>query len=344
MRSAEEQLAAALIAGDVEAFERLLAPDFVLRGSPDVGRALWIDNARKLCWGDRFEIDDFRLVRAAPDTAIVTLVLTTDQDPSTCEPAVVRSLLTDVWRRSGDRWELFLRHTGPAGASVDVQFTRAAPPARLIEGSAELSVVSTGGNTDTQSLGLGSSVVWRPGRWTTDGQVSFVRSEASGVETARSLVASVRQGRTLTARMDAFGRLEYLANEFAGVEDRISVDAGLGWKALDSAAHSLRLDAGIGYSHEARRTQPDVRTALTNIAGVYRWQRRRTASVDNATLLTASFDRAGDWRVRNMLALTLTVTRLLSVKLAHDLKHVNAPPAGFRKTDRTLSAALVARF
>jgi hypothetical protein len=45
IRAAEEQLAAALIAKDAAAFERLLAPEFVLRGAPDVERATWIANA-----------------------------------------------------------------------------------------------------------------------------------------------------------------------------------------------------------------------------------------------------------------------------------------------------------
>ena len=343
LRAAEERLAGALLASDVDAFERLLAADFVLRGTPDLPRAAWIENARILCWGDQFAVDDFRVAGATADTAIVTLVLTTDQDPATCEPATVRSLITDIWRRTDDGWQLALRHTGPAGSSLEVQFAKAAPPPPLFEGSAELSLVSTGGNSDTESLGVGSVLFWRPGRWTSEVQVSFIRSEASGVATARALVAAARQARVLSPRIDAFGRVEYLANEFAGIEHRTTVDAGLGWKPLASAAHTLRLDAGIGYSHE-QRPDDDLSSALANVAGVYRWQRSRAASVDNAVLFTASLARAADWRLRNTLALMMAITRLLSVKLAHDLKYVNAPAAGFRKADRSLSAALVAKF
>jgi putative salt-induced outer membrane protein YdiY/ketosteroid isomerase-like protein len=344
LRAAEERLAAALIAKDVDAFETLLAADFVLRGSPDVTRDGWIDNARTLCWGDQFEIADLRVVPILSETAIVTLTLVTNRDPASCEPAVIRSLLTDVWRRQDEGWTLVLRHSGPAGSSLDVQFARTAAPPPVIEGSAELSLVSTGGNSDTETLGLGGSVIWRAGRWTTDGQVSFIRGEAFDVETARSLVTSVRQGRAITPRLDAFGRLDYLVNEFAGIDRRSSVDAGLGYKAVDTGPQRLRLDVGIGYSHETRVAGADVDSALTNIGAVYRWRLHRAASLDNASLLTASLDRGDDWRLRNTLAVTTTMTRRLSLKVAHDLKYVNLPAPGFATTDRSLSAALVAKF
>jgi len=320
LKDAEQLLASALVAKDAEAFERLLAADFVLRGAPDVTRSVWIDNALKLCWGDRFEIGDFRVARALPDMAVVTLVLTTSRDPKTCEPATIRSLLTDVWRREQDGWRLALRHSGPATGSVDTQFEKIEPPPPMVEGSAELSLVSTGGNSDTESLGLGSSIIWRPGRWTTQGQVSFIRSETAGIETARSLAASVRQGRTITPRLDAFGRLEYLSDEFAGIETRATIDGGVGYKAIDDSIHTLLLDLGLGYSHEARVAGADQDSALANLAGTYLWRLHRSSSIESASLFTASLDRAGDWRFRNSLALTAAMTRTFSLKLSHSLK------------------------
>ena len=70
----------------------------------------WIKNALTLCWGDRFEIADFSIARQTADLAVVSLLLTTQSDPSTCEPAVIRSLLTDVWVRESGAWRLAVRH------------------------------------------------------------------------------------------------------------------------------------------------------------------------------------------------------------------------------------------
>jgi hypothetical protein len=103
LRQAEDALARALVAGDAVAFDTLLAPEFVLRGAPDVPRATWMANALSLCWGDRHEIDDFAVPSANGEVAVVSLVLTTFRDPQTCEPAIIRSLLTDLWRRTASQ-------------------------------------------------------------------------------------------------------------------------------------------------------------------------------------------------------------------------------------------------
>lgn len=344
LRAAEQTLAAALVAKDEQTFARLLATDFTLRGTPNVDRAGWIANALKLCWGDRAEITDFQVVQSAADSAIVTLVMTTNRDPVTCQPATVSSLITDIWRREPGGWRLALRHSGPAAAGVGTQFAKTDPPPPLVEGSAELSLVSTAGNSEMSSLGVGGTLIWRPNPWKTDARVSFIRSETRDVETARAFVASVRQARTLTPKLDAFGRFEFLVDEFAGIDNRWTLDAGLGFTAMDDARHRLRFDAGIGYAHESRLTGADLDGALANLAGTYRWQFRQNASLDNLSLFTLSFDRAEDWRFRNSLAVSAAMTRLLSLKVAHELKYVNAPVEGFEKTDRVLSAAVVAKF
>ena len=218
------------------------------------------------------------------------------------------------------------------------------PPPPRREGTAELSLVSTGGNSETQSLGLGSSFIWRPDPWTTHARISFVRSEAEGVETARALTAWVRQGRTLTPKLDVFGRVEYLENEFAGIDNRVTVDGGFGYKFVDTGRHLVRADAGLGYAHESRLVGDDLSTALLNLAGLYRWKFNDTASIENGSLFSSSFDDGDDWRFRNAFAVTATMTRLLSLKVAHELKFVNAPVQGFEKTDRLLSAAIVAKW
>lgn len=343
LEQAERALAAALLADDTATFERLLATDFVMRGAPDVDRAAWIANALDFCWGDEAAVSDFRVVAQDDDTAIVSLLLTTNRHPDTCEPAILRSLLTDVWRRDGDAWRLALRHSGPAG-DVTTQFALEDAPPPLVEGTAELSLVNTGGNADTQTLGMAGGLIWRPDGWTTDARVSFVRTAAESVETARSFIAGVRQSRAINARLDAFGRFEYRMNEFAGIDGRITLDGGLAYKLLDRGAHRIGVDAGIGYSREDRVSAATVSSAIANLGGVYRWRLSGSTTLAESALFTAVLDDGDDWRFGNSLALTTTVSRVFSVKLSHELKFVNQPVAGFEKTDTILSAALVARF
>lgn len=218
-----------------------------------------------------------------------------------------------------------------------------APPPRW-ERKAELSLVATGGNTDTQTLGLGASLVFRPEGWTTDARTAFVRSEAAGLETARSLVADLRQARTLTPRVELFGRYGYLADRFAGIEHRHTGDGGVGYKLLLGPVHALRVDAGLGYTREARVVGEAVSFALANLGAAYKWQLSKSADITDAAILTQSLAEHSQWRFGNAFALAAAITRVFSLKLSHDTKFNNSPVPGFEKTDRLTSVALVARF
>lgn len=344
LREAETQLAAALVDKDPAGFARLLAPEFILRGSPDVPRDEWVKNALALCWGDKFEISDFSIASQTADTAVVSLLLTTYRDPVTCEPAIVRSLMTDVWRREGGAWRLALRHSAPPATTLAGQFARIAPPPPRWEGSAELAFVATGGNTDTQTLGAGTAVVWRPGPWTTRGRMAFVRSATADVVTAESFVAEIRPSRALSPRLEVFARGEYLVDRFSGIDYRTTADAGVGWVLLDGAVHKLKVDGGLGVTHEARLAGDDLTFASATTGAIYTWQIAPTAVLNEQPLLSIALAEPGNWRLQNTLSLSVTMNRRLSVRLSHELKRINRPVAGFRQTDTLLSAALVARF
>ena len=232
-----------------------------------------------------------------------------------------------------------------SGAAISsAQAPPAAEPPPRWERKAEASLVAASGNSDTQTVGLGASMVWRPGVWSTEAKAAFVRSEASNVETARSFSADLRQGRSLTPRVDVFGRFGFLSNEFAGVDARSTIDGGAGYKLLLGPVHTLRVDAGLGYSHENRVTGDELSFALANFGSGYKWQISRTADLTEAALLTTSLEEGEDWRFGNALALTAAITSVFSLKASHEVKHVNAPVPGYEKTDTLISVALVAKF
>lgn len=344
LRAAEEGLAAALTSKDAVALERLLAPGFVLRGAPDVPRATWIENALSLCWGDRYEMSDFAVVSENGNTAVVTLLLTTHQDPLTCERAVVRSLMTDVWIRQGGAWRLSLRHSAPPAATVSAQFDKVAPPPPRWERTAELSLLSTGGNTDTETIGAGASVTWRPGVWTTSGRAAYVRSAIDTAVTAESLLAEIRQARALSPRADLFARAEYLVDRFAGIDNRTALGAGFGWLLLDRAAQTLKVDGSLGVTHESRLAGEDLTFAAGTTSAIFTWRISRSATLSETAVFSTDLAEPDSWRLQNGLHLTAAMTRLFSVRIGHELKQVNRPVPGFRGTDIVMSAALVARF
>jgi putative salt-induced outer membrane protein len=220
----------------------------------------------------------------------------------------------------------------------------APPPPPRWERKAEVSLVATTGNTDTQTVGLGGSVIWRPGLWTTEARATYLRSEADDVLTAESFVAILRQARILTERFDVFGRVGFLSDEFAGVDARTTVDGGIGYKLLLGPIHTLRADGGLGYSHESRVTGEDLSFWLVSAGAAYKWQISKTADLTDGAIFTQSLEDGEDRRFGNAIALTAAITSVFSLKAAHELKFANAPVPGFEKTDTLISIALVARF
>jgi len=343
VRALEETLAQGLIGKDRAALDGLLAPDFVLRGSPDVDRATWLDNATSLCWGDQAVIDEFAIV-ALGDGVVATFTLTTDRNPTTCEPAVVRSVITDLWRPSGGAWRLVLRQSGPGGTKVEQQAAIFEPPPPRWETTSELSFVSTSGNTSTQTLGVGGDVTNRSGAWVSAGKVAFVRAATDGEETARSLGLDFRVSRDLTPRTGLFAHVGYLRDTFAGIEHRVGVDGGLAMKLVAAAPHALDLDAGVGYTSETRLAEADRSFATGTLVLDYTWALNDAAKLTNVGAFTANLQDGPDWRFSDTAAIAASLNRTLSLKLSYQVKFLNRPVPGFDKTDTIVSAAVVAKF
>jgi putative salt-induced outer membrane protein YdiY len=207
-----------------------------------------------------------------------------------------------------------------------------------------LSFVSTGGNTGAQTLGTAGELIWRAAPWTTEAKAVFVRAETDGLETARALLAQVRESRTISPRLDVFGRGGYLRDVYAGIDSRVTLDAGLGWLAVDSAPHALRLDGGLGYLIENRLAGDNLRSAIAQAVAKYKWAFSDTTDLTNDAAFLLPFEDGGAWRYTNTLAVSAGLSRLFSLKLSHALSYLNAPVPGFRKTDTIVSAALVAKF
>lgn len=340
--AAEQQLFMAMDTKDRPTLEQLLADDYVLRDNPDVSRETWLTNALTLCWGERANFENVQ-VRLLETTAVVSLVLTSYRDPTTCGPAELRSLITDVWVRGGGAWQLAVRHSGPAGeAGLGGQFAVVpqAPPA--FEGRAELLFVATGGNVSTETIGLAADATRRRGRGTTTAKTAFVRSGADGVDNAQSLALQVRHGVRVSDRVEAFGRGAYLRDAFAGIEHRVAAVGGVGFK-ISGAPRALAVDFGLGATTETRLGAEDERflTSTSNVR--FRWTPKPAIEIAAESAATANLQDGSDWWLASDLSVLSQVNQLLSAKLSYTVRYVNRPVPGFRRTDRTVSAALVFR-
>lgn len=340
----ERAIAGQLLTKDPAALERLLDEAFVMRGTPDRDRGAWIATAVTGCWGDRVDVDDVAVAFVSGDVALVTLKTTYHVDPATCEPAIVRSLITDTWRRGADgAWRLALRHASAPGG-LAAQFERLDAPPPPFEGRVYLSFLTTRGNTRTGSLAGGLDATWRARAWTTTGALSGLRADADGEPKARKSSVALRTARRLGDRISLFARTGALRDRFAGVDAQFTANAGVSLGVPLRAPHTLDIDISTGYLDEDRVSAARKQSMTGDLGARYHARLSSSVTILDAAIATMDLQEPGDWRARNQLALDVALRRWLSIELSHTLEYRRRPIEGFRGLDQSLSTSLVTRF
>jgi putative salt-induced outer membrane protein len=343
VRAVEDALVEAVQQHDRAILDALLAQEYVLRAEPDISRSTWITNAVTLCWGNRSDINQFE-VRQLDDVAIATFQLTFYVDPGTCRPAILRSMITDVWKHSPLGWQLEVRHAGPpprddAGVAPQYGIVPLPPPTWDI--SSELSLVATSGTTSTRTVGASGTVIHQQGRAATRLAAAFISSESASVTQARSLTTQGRQGFRISQRTELFGDGSYARDRFAGIENRSTLEGGIAYTAPLPRPHTLTTEARTGYTDEQRLDATNPRFATGTGAFRYSWRMRPGAELTQDGSLIADLTHAANWRLTSTTAVTLTLTQLLSLKASHALEYRNTPVFGFGRADMRTSVALV---
>lgn len=217
-------------------------------------------------------------------------------------------------------------------------------PAPAFEGSAELTFVGTSGNSETQSLGAGTVLMFRPGRWTITNKAAMVRNEDHGTVHAQSLSISTQGGREMTPRLSLVAGHAYARDRFAGIKHRNSIDAGLTVDAITTNRHSLVLEGRAGYASEQRLTGADVSSSIGSTAALYTLKISETASFETEARAVFSLEDGRDQRVTNVASLTAQLNSRFSLKATHTTRWVRRPAPGFKTTDTITAVALVAKF
>ncbi|MGE0703115.1 MAG: DUF481 domain-containing protein [Vicinamibacterales bacterium] len=343
IRALEATLLEALHARDREGLEHLLAMDYVLRGVPDIDRDTWLRSATTLCWGDRSDVEAFE-ARPYADVVIASFELTFYVDPVTCQTGVRRSLITDVWVRETDGWKLKVRHAAAPPASngdLAAQYGIVPEPPPSLEASSEFSAVATGGNTATRTVGLGAQLTHRTDRRTTGVAMRFLTSQADEVTNARLLTVEGRHGFTVTDRLQVFGEALYRRDRFAGIDHRIVATAGVAHTLSVPDPQSLIVRGGLGWTVEQRLAGATLRFATATGTLDYGWKIAAGTELREEAIFNADLEAAENWRAASTTALSVTLTRLLSLRASHAIEYRRTPVIGFGRSDMRTAVTLV---
>jgi putative salt-induced outer membrane protein len=253
---------------------------------------------------------------------------------------------------------LSLAALGLAAGSVAV--AQEAPPCPCPEpppqpdpvwfGRADFSFLSTSGNTDTTSIGAALELNYRPKPWLFTIKGGYLKGATDGVTTAESFAGSLRASRDLTERIDVFVGGSYLRNRFSGIDNLYGFDGGAGYKLLLGPVHFLRVEGGVGYTHEEDIiTDPITITTSRNYANAksglgYKWQFTKNAYFTNDFAFLADLDDTANWFITDKAAITANISKIFALQASWTLLYRNQPVPTFKKTDTVTAIGLVAKF
>ncbi len=219
-------------------------------------------------------------------------------------------------------------------------------------GEGLLSAGMTSGNTETTDFSLGANVARDIGFWTLGLQASADYGEFEGAESRNRIFLGSNLDGNINERLFGFGQLSYEKDEFSGYDSRSFVGGGLGYNVMIDPAHSWTVRGGIGVKFdEIADFEPFVdefgflvtpppsedgfgATASSN----YFYQFNDNVSFSNDTMVLYAETST---QINNIVAVTATLTEVLSVRFSYEIRHETDPLDFFEATDTNTRISLV---
>jgi len=228
--------------------------------------------------------------------------------------------------------------------AVRAQAQSPTPPPPNHETSAEVSFVGTGGNSSTETIGVGGSRLDHVDGWLLTSKAAYVRNNSSGELKAESIALAFQGAKILTPKLSIFGKYGFLHDRFAGIESRNTVAAGEAYILLETKRNKLTVDGALGYASEERTISPTTKNGTWDMGVLYDWKLSDNAEITDDARILFSLSDGNDWRAGNIASLSAKLTTVFSLKMSNTIRYVNSPVPGFLKTDTITAVALVAKF
>jgi len=233
----------------------------------------------------------------------------------------------------------------PLGARAQTP-APAAPkePPPLWDTQVGASFVDTSGNSDTTTLGADFALHRRWPVWMIESSANAVRTTASDVKTAERYLGTVRAQRKLTDIVSLSVGERAERDQFAGIDFRSILDAGLGWALVRQQSWTLDGVSALAWNHESPIVGPD----RDDPVGLFQLSSRTPfgASADSTQRITVypDFRDRSAYRAEAELAAEAAMNNRLALKIAYIWRFSNAPVDSFKKNDHLTTASVVLRW
>lgn len=216
---------------------------------------------------------------------------------------------------------------------------------------AQLSFVTTGGNSDVETLSARNLYRLKfAERYTFIWRAEALNGRTNDVLSAERYFADLRLEYAVSEHAYLYANTGWLQDSFAGLDARTYLSGGGGYRVLNGPDSFLKLEAGANVAkesyvefeleEESSRRFTEGRL-FAEFIYLFSEKNKFTQSLESLHDLSNS-DR---YRVNSETAVTAALNSRFSLKVSYQVKYNHQPvPATLARTDTVLSTAIVANF
>ncbi len=224
-------------------------------------------------------------------------------------------------------------------------FSRSEEAAKKWKDAAEVSVVSSNGNSKTNTTSVKNTYTYN---WSKETSLELIGqglgSSSGDTVTAENYLASEKGTVKIIEKTYAYEKFTWNKDRFAGIQNRYDGSVGLGRLLLDLTKDKLNAELGGGYVNEELTSAPRNDYASGRAYAKYEHLFSETAKFTQDGEYLHNFKNSKGYRLATESAVIASITTHLSLKTSFQWKRNALPPPGNDKDDTLTSAALVINY
>ena len=235
----------------------------------------------------------------------------------------------------------FIRNAGIISALILANSAHAAEGDSQWNGEAELGIVNTTGNTETNTFNLNTKLENDREQWKHLLLFNTLHSNNEDSSTAERYVIIGKSGYKIDADSYAFGRVSYEDDRFSGFEYQATEVLGYGRNIIQEPTLKLDVEGGPGMRQSKAENASSENEGILYLSGNLKWNVSQ-----NAVFTEDLFTEIGE-----DITITKSVTGLksqingdLAMKVTFTAKHTSKVPALKKKVDTETAVSLVYSF
>ncbi|MFW6093648.1 MAG: DUF481 domain-containing protein, partial [Pseudomonadota bacterium] len=201
-----------------------------------------------------------------------------------------------------------------------------------VSAEANVGVTVTDGNTETENLHLDGRVVTRSPRNRYTVTAEYNREESEDVLVQRDWRGLVKYDHFVSEKWFWFNSASFESDEFADLELRSALAAGMGYQFFESDARSLSLEIGPSYIDENFETAEDESFVGSRWALDFEQQLWNGLFFFHYQEGLLGLEETSDLTIRSRTGLRMSLTERIIARIQTAVDWDNSPPAGTDKT------------